>query len=132
MIKVPENELKIKFIRSSGPGGQNVNRRATKAQLRWNVNSSEILNEEQKERARKILSLTKEGNVILESDETRHQQQNKELVIQRLNFFVNKALKQKKKRKKTKPSKAAIEKRLEKKKRISEKKKSRRFSIYFL
>lgn len=125
MIKIPENEIRIKFVRSSGPGGQNVNRRATKAQLRWNINESKILDQEQKERVRRVLSFTKEGDVILESDETRHQRQNKELVVQRLNFIVNRALKKKKKRKKTRPSKATIEKRREKKKRHSEKKKSR-------
>lgn len=130
MIKIPENEFNIDFVCSSGPGGQNVNRRKTKAQLRWNINDSRVLTEEQKEQVRKRLSFTKEGDLILESEETRHQPRNKEIVIQRLNELINQALKKKKKRKKTKPSKAAIERRLEEKKRQSEKKKSRQ--KYFL
>ena len=130
MIKIPENEFNIDFVCSSGPGGQNVNRRKTKAQLRWNINDSKILTGEQKEQVRKRLSFTKEGDLILEGEETRHQTRNKEIVIQRLNEFINQALKKKKKRKKTKPSKASIERRLEEKKRQSEKKKSRQ--KYFL
>lgn len=130
MIKIPENEFNIDFVCSSGPGGQNVNRRKTKAQLRWNINDSKVLTEEQKEQVRKRLSSTKEGDLILKSEETRHQPRNKEIVIQRLNELIHQALKKKKKRKKTKPSKAAIERRIEEKKRQSEKKKSRQ--KYFL
>jgi len=131
MIKIPENEFNIDFVCSSGPGGQNVNRRKTKAQLRWNINDSKILTGEQKEQVRKRLSFTKEGDLILEGEETRHKPRNKEIVIQRLNDLINQALKKKKKRKKTKPSKAAIERRLEEKKRQSEKKKSRQKTKYY-
>lgn len=125
MIKIPDNEIKIKFIRSSGPGGQNVNRRATKAQLRWNINSSNVLTDEQKKLLRKRLLLTNEGDIIIESDKTRYQARNKELVIIRLNNLINRALRKKKKRISTKPSKAAKEKRLNEKRRQSEKKKFR-------
>ena len=125
MVKIPENEIEIKFIRSSGPGGQNVNRRATKVQLRWNLNQSQILNEEQKERIRKRLPITKEEDLILESEETRYQARNKEIVIQRLNKLINQALKKRKKRVPTRPSRAARERRLKEKKQISEKKKLR-------
>jgi len=125
MIKIPENELEIKFIRSSGPGGQNVNRRDTKAQLRWSLNQSQTLDGRQKERIRRKLSITKEGCLILESEETRYQARNKEIVAQRLNNLINQALKKKKKRIPTKPSKAVRERRLEEKKRIAQKKKLR-------
>jgi len=125
MVKIPENEIEIKFIRSSGPGGQNVNRRATKVQLRWNLNQSQVLNEEEKENIRKQLSITKEEDLILESEETRYQARNKEIVIQRLNKLINQALKKRKKRIPTKPSRAARERRLKEKKRASEKKKLR-------
>lgn len=130
MIKIPENEFEIKFVRSSGPGGQNVNKTATKAQVRWNLDNSQILIEEQKNLVRSRLKnlLTKEGSIIVENDETRHQPQNKTNAISRLNELVNQALKKKKKRIPTKPSKAAKERRLEEKKRVSEKKKSRQNS----
>jgi len=133
MIEIPENEIEIKFIRASGPGGQNVNRRATKVQLRWNIVKSQILSAEQKERLfqSRFVKTTKEGDVIIESDETRHQEQNREIAIWRLNESVNQALKQEKKRISTKPSRAAKEKRLEEKKRKSQTKQSRQKIKYF-
>jgi len=131
MVKIPEQELKIKYLRSSGPGGQKVNKAATKAQLRWNIDESKVLTEEQKERIRRRLSFTKEGDLILECEETRHQARNKEIVIQRLNDLINQALKKKKKRIPTKPSKAAKEKRLEEKRRRSEIKKARQKIKYY-
>lgn len=132
-ITIPENELEIKFVRSSGPGGQKVNKTATKAQLRWNIDKSQVLTEEQKERLRQssIIRVTKEGDVFLESEKTRSQPQNKKIVIQRLNALINQALKKKKKRIPTKPSKAARERRLEEKRRISEIKKSRQKIKYY-
>jgi ribosome-associated protein len=133
MIKIPENEFEIKFVRSSGPGGQKVNKTATKAQLRWNINKSQVFTEEQKERLHRssIIRVTKEGDVFLESEETRSQPQNKKIVIQRLNELINQALKKKKKRIPTKPSRAARERRLEEKRRISEIKKSRQKIKYY-
>lgn len=133
MIKIPENEFEIKFVRSSGPGGQKVNKTATKAQLRWNINKSQVLAEEQKERLHRssIIRVAKEGDVFLESEKTRSQSQNKEIVIQRFNELVNQALKKKKKRIPTKPSRAARERRLEEKRRISEIKKSRQKIKYY-
>lgn len=133
MRKIPENELGIKYVRSSGPGGQKVNKTSTKAQVRWNLDNSRILTEEQKSLARSRLEnlLTKEGDIIIENDKTRSQPQNKEKAISRLNELVNQALKKKKKRIPTKPSKAAKEKRLEEKKRQSEKKKARQKIKYY-
>ncbi len=135
MILIPEKEIEIKFIRSSGPGGQNVNRRATKAQLRWNLEKSQVFTEEQKELIRrKVLHLiTKSGDIIIESDETRYQDKNKGIAILRLNGLINRALKKEKKRISTKPSRAAKERRLEEKKRKSEKKKMRQEGfLYYL
>ena len=133
MILIPEKEIEIKFVRSSGPGGQNVNRRATKAQLRWNINESQTFNKEQKKQIyRQFPSLiTKNGDIIIESQEERFQEQNKKTVIRRLNELINKALKKKKKRIQTKPSKAAKERRLKEKKRKSEIKKSRQKIKYY-
>jgi len=133
MIKIPENELRFKFVRSSGPGGQKVNKTSSKVQVRWNLDNSLILTEEQKSLVYSRLKnlLTKERDIIIKNDETRSQPQNREKAISRLNKLVNQALKKKKLRKKTKPSKAAKERRLEEKKRISEKKKTRKKIKYY-
>ena len=122
-----QKELKFTSSRSSGPGGQNVNKVNTKVTLTFNIQNSQILSDE--ERAilfRKLGNkLTKEGNVILVSQEKRSQVQNKELVIQKFVNLIDKSLKKPKARKSTKPSKTSKEKRLQKKKEISEKKKWR-------
>ena len=95
---IPENELEIKFVRSSGPGGQNVNRRETKVQVRWNINKSQIFTEEQKEQIRERLKgkITKENDIIVESNKTRYQLKNKETAVWQLNELVNRALKKEK------------------------------------
>lgn len=120
-------ELDLSASRSSGPGGQNVNKVSTKMTLRFDVPQSELLPEEAKE----ILlnkwanKLTTEGVLILQSQVKRTQLQNKTVVIDKFYNLLEKAFQEKKPRKVSKPSKAAIEKRLEEKKRISEKKKWR-------
>jgi len=141
MEKVQENrllnELDFEYVRSSGPGGQKVNKTASKVQLRWNINESKVFTEEKKERIRKYLHtyrqglITKKDDLILECDDERFQSRNKEIVIERFKKLIQQTLKKKKKRKKTKPSKAVIERRLEEKKRQSEKKKSRQKIKYF-
>jgi ribosome-associated protein len=127
-IKIPENELEIKFIRSSGPGGQNVNRRATKAQLRWNLFQSRVLDEKQKQQIQIRLAnlITKAGDLIIENETTRYQAQNKKAAVDGLHDLISQALKKKKKRIPTKTPRSVIEKRLTEKKRTSEKKKSRK------
>ena len=141
MEKVQENrllnELEFEYVRSSGPGGQKVNKTASKVQLRWNINESKVFTEEKKERIREYLHthrqslITKKDDVILECDDERSQPRNKEIVVERFKKLIQQTLKKKKKRKKTKPSKAVIERRLEEKKRQSEKKKSRQKIKYF-
>ncbi len=133
MIQIPNNELRFKFVRSSGPGGQKVNKASSKVQVRWNVDNSLILTEGQKSLVRSRLKnlVTKEGDIIIENDETRSQPQNREKAVSRLNELVNQALKKKKKRISTKPSKAAKEKRLEEKHRQAEKKKTRQKVKYY-
>jgi ribosome-associated protein len=137
MMEIPENELEIKFVRSSGPGGQKVNKTSSKAQLRWNINDSKIFTGEEKERIQTYLHtrrpslITKENDIIIECDEERHQPKNKEIAIWRLNELINRALKKEKKRFPTKPSRAAKERRLEEKKRKSEIKKARQKIKYW-
>jgi len=124
---VPESEISEQFSRSSGKGGQNVNKLSTKAEVRWNVDESKSFSREEKEKIKKVLinKINKEGNLIVVSQEERSQLQNRERAIERLNNLVKSALILKKKRKTTKPTKASKERRLQSKKRLSEKKKLR-------
>jgi ribosome-associated protein len=120
-------EFTFTFSRSSGPGGQHVNKVSTKAELRFNVLGSTLLTLEEKEiilikMAKKINS---EGEIILVSQSERTQLMNKENVIEKFYLLLVKALTPVKKRKPTKPSRAAKEKRLEDKRMQSEKKELR-------
>lgn len=121
-------ELEFGFSRSGGPGGQHVNKVNTKVTLKWDVANSQLLDEEQRTLLLKKLAkrLTKEGVLVLTSQEGRSQLANKEDAIAKLDALLAKAFVKKKKRKPTKPTKASVEKRLEAKKKLSEKKKWRR------
>ena len=120
-------ELQFKAVRSSGAGGQHVNKVSTKIELSFDVSNSNALSDREKERVLLKLNyrLTKENLLLLQCDESRSQHKNKELAIKRFLELIESALKVPKKRKKTKPSKAAIEKRLKAKKKSSEKKANR-------
>lgn len=113
--------------RSSGPGGQNVNKVNSKVTLEWNVVKSLLISEEEKTVILHKLSsyITKEGILQLTSQEARSQLQNRETVVQKLEQLLIKAFTKKKIRKPTKPSKAAKQKRVLQKKQHGEKKKWR-------
>ena len=120
-------ELQFKAVRSSGAGGQHVNKVSTKIELSFDVLHSNALSDSEKERLLVILDnkLTKEHCLLLQCDESRSQHKNKELAIKRFLQILKDALRVPKKRKKTKPSRTAIEKRLKAKKKSSEKKANR-------
>lgn len=130
MVNVEEllKELSFKAIRSSGAGGQHVNKVSSKIELLFNVNESAVLNEEDKSLLIKNLysRLTKNNELILTCDESRSQHKNKEIVTSRFIEIIQNGLKKPKKRKKTRPSIASVKKRLATKKKTSEKKSSRK------
>ena len=121
-------ELKFKAVRSSGAGGQHVNKVSSKVELFFDLENSKALSEEEKELLHINLKnrLTKENSIILFSDETRSQHKNKELVIKRFIELLKQGLKKTKIRKATKPSKLIKQKRLDAKKRVSDKKENRK------
>ena len=120
-------ELSFKAVRSSGAGGQHVNKTSSKVELYFDLEASEGLLEEEKARLIKKLAtrLTKENLLILNIEESRSQHKNKELVIAKFFELLRENIKKPKPRKKTKPSKAAKLKRL-KAKKINAEKKARR------
>lgn len=122
------SELQFKAVRSSGAGGQHVNKVSSKVVLNFDLNNSQVFSEEQKVLLLKNLAtrLTSEGVLILQSDESRSQHKNKELVIKRFLELINQALIIPKKRKPTKTPKSVKLKRLANKKQQSEKKANRK------
>ena len=123
-----DSELEFSYSRSSGPGGQSVNKVNSRAELRFDVDKSQVLTVEQKRIVLKKLKsrINNDGVLRLSGQEDRSQLRNKEKVIERFYILINKALKPHKKRVKTKPSKASVEKRLKSKKEVSEKKQRRK------
>ena len=121
-------ELTFKAVRSSGSGGQHVNKVSSKVELHFFIENSSVLSENHKQRLLKSLKsrLTKDKELILQCDESRSQHKNKEIVIKRFFELIKKGLKVPKKRKPTKIPKSVIRKRLKSKKRQSERKASRK------
>ncbi len=123
-----DKELIFSTSRSSGAGGQHVNKTETKVELRFNILKSQILTEAEKQILIPKLQhrLTNEGDLIIVSQRYRSQLRNKEDCIKRFYAIIEKSLKVNKIRKRTHPSKAWHEKRMEEKKMRSEKKERRK------
>lgn len=121
-------ELTFKAVRSSGSGGQHVNKTSTKVELAFSIKDSLVLKEAQKERLLNKLEhrLTNNGVLILQCGESRSQHQNKNLVIARFLGMIKSNLAKPKPRKPTKIPKSAIRKRLKNKRSHSEKKANRK------
>ena len=119
-----DREIAFSSSRSSGPGGQNVNKVNTKIELRFHINNSNILSSEEKNLIHEKLKsrINNDGELILASQESRSQLNNKETVLFNFYLLLFKAFLKQKKRIKTEPSKASVKKRLDNKKQHSEKK----------
>jgi ribosome-associated protein len=122
------NECQFKAVRSSGSGGQHVNKVSSKVELQFNVVKSEGLSEREKTRIQQKLAskLTQEHVLILQAGDTRSQHRNKQLVISRFLTLLKEALKVPKKRQPTKPTRASVTKRLETKQKNAVKKQLRK------
>jgi len=121
-------ELRFKAVRSSGAGGQHVNKTSSKVEVYFNIDASEGLTSSEKILLKTKLAarLTSEGGLILQNSESRSQHRNKKMGIERMMTLLQKNLKVDKPRRKTKPSKGAIEKRIKAKKKTALKKTNRK------
>ncbi len=128
VFEIPRDELSARATRSSGAGGQHVNKTSSRIQLSWNVRATVALDDAQKERIlRKLASrLTEAGILTISVSDTRSQHRNREIAEARMTGIVRAALAVPKKRKATRPTRAAKEARLESKKLHSRKKLNRR------
>jgi ribosome-associated protein len=130
-LRIPLREVEFRFSQSSGPGGQHVNKSSTQVTLLFDVAQSPSLDEETRARLLERLAsrLTKEGVLQISAQESRSQHQNREAAIVRFQGVLAAALRRPKVRRKTKPSRAAVEKRLEGKRRRGLLKRERRLEI---
>jgi ribosome-associated protein len=127
-LQVPDAELEWSYVRSGGPGGQNVNKVASKAVLRWNVAATAALPPDVKARllAQQRGRVTTEGDLLVTSQRFRDQERNREDCLEKLRAMVTAATVAPKVRKKKKPTRASKERRLAAKKHRSAVKKQRR------
>ena len=117
-ISIPHWELIFTASRSAGPGGQHANKTNSRVTLHWSLEATNALTEHQKNRVKRKLAhrLTSEGTLQINVEDFRSQHRNKEIALERLKELIINALKVAKKRKPTKPSRAAKQRRMDEKK----------------
>ncbi len=128
-VSIPDDELRLTFSRSSGPGGQNVNKVASKATLHWAVATSPSLPEDIRQRFLEVYSsrITKAGEIVIHSEEFRDQPKNIQACRDKLSEMISAVLKAPKKRRATRPTKGSKVRRLNDKKSRSQIKEGRQF-----
>ncbi len=127
-IHIPEDELQFQFKLASGPGGQNVNKVATAAELRFDVARSPSLPDVVRARLRKLAGsrVTQDGQLLITARRFRSQERNRQDAIERLVALIQQAAVAPRPRVKTKPSRAAKQRRMDEKRQVGEKKQGRR------
>jgi ribosome-associated protein len=127
-VTIPEAELEFRTARAGGPGGQGVNTTSSKVELRWNLRDTTALTEPQRARALERLAarLTADGVLILQGSERRSQHRNRAAVVSRLQALVREAITPPRERKPTRRTRAAQERRLQRKRHRAEVKRLRR------
>ena len=130
-VVIEEDAVSEEFIRSSGPGGQNVNKVSSKVQLRFHIDRCQTISPEVKRRLKSLggRRVTKEGDLIIQAGRYRTQEQNRQDAWVRLQALLLKAIEKPKKRISTRPSLSAVEKRL-KSKRLQKMKKQARSKVF--
>lgn len=125
---IPESELRIRATRAGGPGGQHVNKASTRIEVVWDIAVSASVTDDQRSRLLTTLDsrLDGRGRLRVVSDASRSQRRNLETAIERLHQIVRNGLRVPKPRKRTRPSKAAVERRLEAKRQRGARKRDRR------
>ena len=129
-IEIPDTDVELAFIRSSGPGGQNVNKVASAVQLRFDLAGTRIMSDAVKTRLRRLAGkrVTEDGSLIIVARESRSQEQNRRAAFERLHDLIAHALVEPKRRVATRPTRASKERRLATK-RAAKMQKSRRGRI---
>lgn len=127
-VEISESLIKEKFIHSSGPGGQNVNKVATAVQLRFDLGACQEFSEKEKAKVRIAAGsrMTQDDVMVIDSRSHRRREMNREAALERLRVILMEAFKEKPRRIPTRPGKAAVQKRLDTKKKDKHRKELRK------